>query len=73
MISNEQKIMKLDRIIDDLSNELEKYKVNLTDSLHDSMKTNIFLELHNNYSPWEFEKLLLNGKEYLKNENSSNK
>ena len=58
--------MKLDRVINNLSNELEKYKLNLTDSLHDSMKAETFLELHNNYSPWEFEKLLLNGKEYLK-------
>lgn len=72
MSSNEQKIMKLDRVINDLSYELEKYKLNLTDSLHDSMKVNTFLELHNNYSPLEFEKLLLNGKKYLKNENSSN-
>ena len=66
MDSNEQKIMKLDRIIDGLSYKLEKYETNLSNSLHDSMKMETFLELHNNFTPWEFEKLLQNGKEYLK-------
>lgn len=69
MNSNEQKIMKLDRIISDLSYKLERYEMNLTNSVHDSMKIDTFLELHNNFTPWEFEKLLKNGKEYLKNQN----
>lgn len=67
----ERKIDRLEAQIDDLEWELESVRVYVGDSLNDEYKVRAFDEYRNEYSPWELEELLKNGRKYL-NENTNN-
>jgi phosphoglycolate phosphatase-like HAD superfamily hydrolase len=57
-----------DSEIDYLQSQVENLEVELSEyddvkeTLHGEMKFKTFIELHEKYTPWEFEQLLLNGK-----------
>ena len=50
--------------IEELQDKIDEYS--LGNSINDEYKIQFFHEYHNNYTPWELEELLKNGKEYLK-------
>ena len=58
---HENTIYILENEIDILTEKLEKIEY-ITDTVYDEMKFNTFKELSSKYTPWEFEQLLLNGK-----------
>ncbi len=63
-------IDKLERNVSDLEYDIGElnFKVNsltLGDTLYDEYKTEFFHKYQNNYTPWEIEELLKNGKKYL--------
>ena len=67
----ERKIDRLEAHIDDLECELESVRIYVGNSLNDEYKVKAFDEYRNEYSPWELEELLKNGRKYL-NENTNN-
>ena len=52
--------------MDDEIEELESNKIFDNNSLSDEYKRKFILQYHENYTPWELEELLKNGKKYLK-------
>jgi len=57
----ENEIDYLESQVNNLEEELSEYD-DVKDTLHGDMKFKTFIELHEKYTPWEFEQLLLNGK-----------
>lgn len=64
----EDKVSRLKRENEELESELYDINQLFGRSLPDTYKRECFLEHKNNFQAWEFEQLLKNGKEYLKNE-----
>lgn len=63
-------ISSLQGEIEELEEELEEARIIDGSSLDDEFKRRFIYEYHNQYTPWELEELLKNGKKYLKhNEN----
>jgi hypothetical protein len=64
----ERKIETLERENEELSYSLEEIEIEDGPLLDDEYKRNFFNEYRNQYSPWELEHILKNGKQFL-NEN----
>jgi len=58
---SDSEIDYLESQVNNLEEELSEYD-DVKDTLHGDMKFKTFIELHDKYTPWEFEQLLLNGK-----------
>lgn len=67
----EREIDRLNAHVEDLECELEDVRIDVGNSLNEEYKVRAFDEYRNEYSPWELEELLKNGKKYL-NENTNN-
>jgi len=61
----EDDVRKLEGEISDLEDELEESRLTIGSTLNDEYKIKFFREYHENYTPWEIEELLMNGKKYL--------
>lgn len=64
-LEDEVRDLKNDK--DELESELEYARVNFGDTLNDVYKIAAFKEYYDEYTPWELEELLKNGKNLLKN------
>ena len=67
----EREIDRLNAHVEDLECELEDVRIDVGNSLNEEYKVRAFDEYRNEYSPWELEELLKNGRKYL-NENTNN-
>jgi hypothetical protein len=67
----ERKIDRLKANVDDLECELESVRVYVGPTLEDEYKVKAFEEHRNEFTSWELEELLKNGRKYL-NENTNN-
>jgi hypothetical protein len=67
----ENKVEKLERHVDDLESEIEDLKIERGGTLEDEYKIQAFEEYRNQFTSWELEELLKNGRKYL-NENTNN-
>ena len=66
--NHKDEVSRLKRENEELESELYDINQLFGRSLPDTYKRECFLEHKNNFQAWEFEQLLKNGKEYLKNE-----
>jgi hypothetical protein len=65
----ENEVDKLEYKVSDLEDEIDELKLtNLGTSLNDEYKREFIREYYDNYTPWELEHLLKNGRKFL-NEN----
>jgi len=67
----ENKVEKLEHHVDDLESEIEDLKIERGGTLEDEYKIQAFEEYRNQFTSWELEELLKNGRKYL-NENTNN-
>ena len=72
----EQKVEGIEKQVEDLQTEVDKLESQLmvyeTNSLDDEYKFKYFNEYKDNFTPWELEVLLKNGRQFL-NENPLHK
>jgi hypothetical protein len=61
----EYEIRNLEEENDRLEYELKESRLIIGSTLNDEYKIKFFREYHENYTPWEIEELLMNGKKYL--------
>lgn len=61
----ERDVSDLNRRVSDLEDELEESEMDFGPTLNDSIKKDLILQYHEQYTPWELEELLKKGKMYL--------
>lgn len=62
--AKDHEIDELGNEINELTETIDELTGSLGGTLNGEMKLKTFHEYHNNYDPWEFEELLINGKKY---------
>jgi predicted nucleic acid-binding Zn-ribbon protein len=65
----EDEVRDLEYEKDELESEIKYVRLNFGDTLNDVYKIAAFKEYYDEYTPWEIEELLKNGKNLLKNAN----
>jgi predicted RNase H-like nuclease (RuvC/YqgF family) len=62
----EDEVRSLEREVSNLRDEVDSIESDFGNSLNDDLKRETYMQHHQDYLPWEFEKLLRKGKKLLK-------
>jgi hypothetical protein len=62
----EDEVRSLEREVSELSSQVDSIESDFGNSLNDDLKRETYMQHHQDYLPWEFEKLLRKGKKLIK-------